>query len=255
MPTIEHALQRFLELEREQHPDEAEDAQLVIDNLRSFLDGYGYQYVEEDQEDDDGFDDDDYDEGEGDFASSYDSAMLPQAMSEFLYYWNIRKYMGSADDAQATGVLVTRLMELLATEGWADREEANEAAEMARIAADELPRAKQLSDLLYDVAAATQPARADEIEEDVDDFLVITKVEPGRLWFTENVGPIEVPEAASELAHVGWWVNLAAQRRAGTWFITETGSVYPRMLEEEDEEDEEDDAWGELFPGSPSSLN
>ncbi len=252
MPTIDHALQRFLELEQKQHPDEIEDTRLVIDNLRTYLDGYGYQYVDDEPDDDDeDFDEGDYDEDE--FAASYEAEMLPAAMAEFLYYWNIRTYMGTADDARATGVKVAGLMEMLVEEGWADRKEAIEAAELSRLAADELPRAKELASLLYDLAAATPPARADDIDDDVDDFLTITRIEPGRLWFSGDVGPIDVPEEASHLAQVGWWVNLAAERRGDTWLITETGFVYPRMIEDED--DGADSGWEGLFPGSPNSLN
>ena len=250
MPTIDHALQRFLELERERRPEDVEGTELAIDNLRSFLDGYGYQYVDDDPDDyddDDDFDEDDYDSREDEFAVAHDAQVLPIAMAEFLYYWNIRKFVGSADDARATGITIERLMELLAEEGWADGKEASAAAELSRMAAEELPRAKQLSDLLYDAAEATPPAQADEIEDDVDDFLTITRIEPGQLWFSADVGPIEVPEEASELAQVGWWVNLAAQRRAGTWFITEVGYVYPRMIEDEDDAD-----WADLLPGTPS---
>jgi hypothetical protein len=255
MPTIDHALQRFLEREREQHPDEMDDLELVVDNLRSYLDSYGYQYADDDPDDeDDDFDEDDYDEDEDDFGLTHDAEMLPVATPEFLYSWYIRKFIGTADDARAAGVAVARLMELLAEEGWADRREANAAAELSRLAADELPRAKELSSLLYDVAAATPPARADDIDDDIDDFLTIARIEPGRLWFSEDVGPVEVPEEASRLAQVGWWVNLAAQRRGDAWFITETGYVYPRMIEDEDD-DGTDSGWAGLFPGSPGSLN
>ena len=94
------------------------------------------------------------------------------------------------------------------------------------------------------------PSGIDAGDDPVDDFLTIVKVEPGRLWFDDDVGPIDVPEEASRPAQVGWWVNLAAQRRAGTWFITETGYVYPRMIE--DDENGAGADWGDLFPGTPS---
>jgi len=252
MPTIDVALKRFLAQVREQHPGEAEETELVIDNLRSFLEGYGYQYVDDDSDDDydEELDEDDYDELEEDFAAAHDADVLPQTMAEFLFDWNVRKFLGDADDARAAGVAVTRLMELLANEGWADREESSEAAELGRVATEELPRAKALSSLLYDVSQATPRARSGEVEEDVDDFLQIVRIEPGRLWFSDDVGPIEVPEEASRLAKVGWWVNLAVERRAGTWYITETGFVHPRMLEEG--EGEVSSEWGDLYPGSPS---
>lgn len=259
MITIDEALRRFLVLERERGPDDAGRSELLLDNLISFLDGYGYQYLDEgaddDFDDDDDLDEDDLDLDEDDFASANEPRLLPTMMGEFLYDWTIRKSAGTGDDARATAALMARLMTWLASEGLADRTEASEAAELARSASEELPRAHRLSDLLYDVAKATPTGRA-EVEEEVDDFLCIERIEPGRLWFDQGVGPVAVPPEATEIAEVGWWVNLYAEKRAGDWLLLETGYVYPRLAAEggEDEDEDEDGsaAWDVVFPEPPS---
>lgn len=254
MITIDEALRRFLAAERERAPQDAEQAELLLDNLVSFLDGYGYQYVDDgdhDYDDDEEPDelDDELDDEEEEFAALYEPTLLPPMTGEFLYDWNIRKFLGTAADARATALLMERLMGWLADEGLADRHEAAEAAELARAASEELPRSMRLSDLLHEVAEATPRVRPAEVEEDVDDFLPIVRIEPGRLWFDQDVGPIEVPAEASQVAEVGWWVNLAAEKHAGRWVLTETGFVYPRMVGEDEDEDED---WGIVTPGSPS---
>lgn len=247
MITIDEALRRFLAEERERAPESAEHARFLLDNLVSFLEGYGYQYVDDDLEDDfDTGDQNDFEDEEGEFITSNTPEMIPESLAEFLYYWNIRKFLGDEADARATGLLMARFMDWLAEERLANSNEAAEAAALARTAAEELPRSKRLSALLYDVVQATPSVRASDIEDDVDDFLRIVRIEPGRLWFEQDIGPIEVPEEASSLAQVGWWVNLVAVKSDGAWTIAETGFVYPRMVDE----DEEDDFDWERLSGS-----
>jgi hypothetical protein len=61
----------------------------------------------------------------------------------------------------------------------------------------------------------------------VEDPLTIERVEPGQLWFEGGVGPLRVSKKASDLAEVGWSVNLALAQLQGEWRIVELGFVYP----------------------------
>lgn len=233
MITIAEALQTFLAQERQRTPSSADETGFVLDNLVGFLEGYGYQYVGAGLPDDEHGHDEargEIDEPEQDFVATHAPDMIPASLSEFLYYWNIRKFMGDADDARATGEVMARLMDWLGEQGLADRAEALDAAAMARVASDVLPRAKRLSDLLYDLADASWAFPDAEPEEEIDDFLAIVRIEPGRLWLEQGVGPIVVPEEASRLAEVGWEINLVATKRSGTWSIEEIGNVYPRTV-------------------------
>ena len=67
-------------------------------------------------------------------------------------------------------------------------------------------------------------------DETIEDYLVIERVAPGRIWFLDHVGPIKVPEAATALARPGWTVNCLVGRRGSTWQLLETGNVYPETL-------------------------
>jgi len=61
----------------------------------------------------------------------------------------------------------------------------------------------------------------------VEDFLAIERAEPGALWFEGGIGPVHVSRAASDLAQVGWGVNIVLAQLRGTWRIVELGFVYP----------------------------
>lgn len=61
----------------------------------------------------------------------------------------------------------------------------------------------------------------------VEDYVTITKVEPGKLWFDEEVGPVRVPKKASDLAQVGWSMSATIAKVKGSWRIVQAGRVYP----------------------------
>ena len=171
MITIAKTLGSFLATEKERTPEGAKQTEFLLDNLVTFLEAYGHQYVP-----------DEPDDAERDFIDGYGPDIILESMSEFLYYWNIRKYMGDEDDVRATALLMERLMEWLADEGLADRGKAAEAATLARTASEELPRALRLSGLFYDLAQAAGPGSATEPDDIVDDVYLITRVEPGFVY-------------------------------------------------------------------------
>ncbi|MCY0924472.1 MULTISPECIES: hypothetical protein [unclassified Streptomyces] len=55
----------------------------------------------------------------------------------------------------------------------------------------------------------------------------ITKVEPGKLWFQGDIGPLTVPRKASELAQTGWRVTVVLAFAQNRWWLVEVGNVYP----------------------------
>jgi hypothetical protein len=114
----------------------------------------------------------------------------------------------------------------LEREGFIEADVAAEAAERAQVAARDLPRADRLGELLFDLAEASGFDSLTE-EEIVEDFLPIERVEWGALFFEGGIGPLAVPEEASELAEVGWEVNVVLARTAGGWRLLEVGCIYP----------------------------
>ncbi len=64
----------------------------------------------------------------------------------------------------------------------------------------------------------------------MEDYLVVARVAPGRIWFLDGVGPIKVPSEASALARPGWTINLVIGKRGAAWDVLEVGNVYPETL-------------------------
>ena len=61
----------------------------------------------------------------------------------------------------------------------------------------------------------------------MEDFLTIDRVEPGRLWLENGIGPVAVPTAASAIAQPGWSMSVVLARRGGRWHLADVGNVYP----------------------------
>jgi hypothetical protein len=231
--SIRHALDRFRAEERARAPEHAAAAvEDALESLVLFLESYGYQYVAQDDEEYVEEGDEDYDEDEVPFIEANTADVLPEALIEFLFEWQIRESSGDPEDARTTCEVAGRLMDWLAEERLVRVADALEASAMARRAADEVPRAMRLASFLHELAreAPQEPRSSDD--EVVEDFFRIERVEPGRLWLEQEVGPIAVPEAASQIAEPGWWVNVVAMRLEGTWYLGEVGNVYPRLAED-----------------------
>jgi hypothetical protein len=93
----------------------------------------------------------------------------------------------------------------------------------------DLPRAARLAEILFDAAESAPRINVDRLEDAdyIEDELTISRVEPGRVWFEDGIGPVRVPKAASDLARAGWTVGLALGRIRGQWRIVQVGGVYP----------------------------
>ena len=241
MLSIRHALDRFRAEERARAPEHAEAVEAALESLGLFLESYGYQYVAQEDEEPIGEDDEDYGDEDVPFVEANPVEVLPEALTEFLFDWQIRESDSGPDEAHTTSEVAGRLMDWLAEERLVRVAEALDAAAMARRAADEVPRAKRLASLLRPLAkeAPSEPRSSDD--EVVEDFFRIERVEPGVLFLEQDVGPIEVPEAASDIAEPGWWVDVVAMRLGGTWVLGEVGNVYP-LLSEGSVEDGDDAA-------------
>ncbi|MGH7920966.1 MAG: hypothetical protein ACREQM_13640, partial [Candidatus Dormibacteraceae bacterium] len=81
----------------------------------------------------------------------------------------------------------------------------------------------------HEVAQQAPTIDPDAIPDDdwIEDYLEIVRVEPGRIWFQDRVGPIPVPRQASDLAHAGWSASVTTARINGRWHLLEVGPVYP----------------------------
>lgn len=203
-----------------------------LDLLRQGLNGYGYQNlpVADRERWSAAFNHGDEDA----FCAMFGAGQMAKYLDEFLGYFLIRKVMMSEDEVAQTVEDVRGFVEWLARERELTPTTARKALGRLATAGADLPAAERLSDLLFGLAkAAEAKARrgaAPAYEEVVDDYLVIERVAPGRIWFLGGVGPIKVPEAASAVARPGWTVNIAVGRRGANWDVLEVGNVYPETL-------------------------
>jgi hypothetical protein len=203
-----------------------------LELLRHGLDGYGYQHLSRaDREHwSAAFNDGD----ETCFSRMFGAREVARYLDEFLGYFLIRKVLMSEDEVARTVEDVHGFIEWLAAERELTPAAARRALGRIATASADLPVAERLARLLHEIARANEAkARRGAIpepEEVVEDYLVIERVAPGRIWFLDGVGPIKVPEAASAIARPGWTVNLVLGRRGAAWDVLEVGNVYPETL-------------------------
>lgn len=225
-PSINEVFGEFLAEERRRvAPRTFRRYQEVIGLLRSCLDGYAYESLPATERT---FWEARYDadEAAGSYCNTFGPEKIPGELGSFLGYFMIRKVLGGADLKRAAGTVTGKLVAWLAEKGYIGPEDTADALERTNDAARDLPRAERLGSLLSQHARADASERILE-EREADMAAVITRVEPGKLWF-DDVGPVAVPTKASDLAEVGWEVTalLLGRTRSG-WKILEMGNVYP----------------------------
>lgn len=203
----------------------------IVELLKDYLNMYAYESLPPDEEKmwRERWE---QDEEANSFSRIFGPDRIPEHVGTFVGWFIIRKVMGGAEIAEATGPETLQLLAWLEAKGYISGRAVEDAKEYARDAARDLPRAQKLSSLLYDVTRKRAPRPwVEELDLDADP-VTISKIEPGRLWFTtfagEEVGPLTVPAKASELAVIGWEVSATHfVRSAKGWHLIEIGNVYP----------------------------
>ena len=226
--TIDEALDAFLAEQRERLSSKTlRNYEDVLSLLRSSLNGYAYQSL-------DGFEEKRwrkaFDDGDEEaFTRLFGAEKIVENLGEFLGYFMVRKVMAGQELLRASGTVTKKLAAWLHEQGYISDDERADAVERGDDAARELPRADRLGELLHDEMAKTPPFDPDDIPDEhwVEDSLAIERVEPGALWFEGGIGPVRVSKKASDLAEVGWSVNIVLAQLRGEWRIVELGFVYP----------------------------
>ena len=227
VPSIDEVLTEFLAAQRERLAASTyaryED---IVDLLRTCLNAYGYQSLTgaEAQAWQEAFDAGD----EEAFTRVCGPERIVDNYGEFLGYFMVRKVAASKQQLKDAGTVTKRLARWLAEQGQVDADAAELARDRAADAGRELPRADELGHQLFLQAQRTRlPVHPNDIPDDnwIEDHLPITRIEDGRLWFGE-IGPVEVPETASDLAEVGWHVPVVLARLDGRWRLVQVGAVY-----------------------------
>jgi hypothetical protein len=226
--TIDRALHEFLDDCRSRlSARTVRTYESVIDLLRACLNSYGYQYLSEAEPE---VFQAAYEAGdEQAFCHLFGAEKIVDSMGEFLGYFMIRKVLASGELLRASGTVMGKLVAWLEEQGEVSTEVAHEVQQQARVAARDLPRAARLAEILFDAVESAPRVDVDRLEDAnyIEDELTISRVEPERLWFEDDIGPVKVPKAASNLAHVGWTVSLGLGRIRGQWRVVQVGGVYP----------------------------
>jgi len=226
--TIDEALDAFLaEQSKRLSPKTLRNYEDVVSLLRSSLNGYAYESLDELERKrwEKAFD-----AGEEEaFTKLFGPEKIVEHLGAFLGYFMVRKVMAGQDLLRASGTVTKKLAAWLHEYGYISEDERADALERGGDAARELPRADRLGQLLHDEMEKTPRFDPDDIPDEhwIEDFLTIERVEPGALWFEGGIGPVHVSKAASDLAEVGWGVNIVLAQVRDKWRIVELGFVYP----------------------------
>jgi hypothetical protein len=226
--TIDRALEAFLEDSRSRlSARTARTYESVIELLRACLNSYGHQYLSEAEL---AAFEAAYQAGdEQAFCRLFGAEKIVESVGEFLGYFMVRKVAASEELLRASGTVSAKLVAWLAERGAVSPAEARDAQRRAQAAARDLPRAARLASVLFEAAESGPAVRVDALDDAdyVEDELTISRVEPGKLWFEDDIGPVKVPKAASDLARPGWTISLALGRVRGQWRLLQVGNVYP----------------------------
>ena len=228
VPSIDEVLAEFLAAQRERLAASTyRRYEVIVGLLRRCLNGYGYQSLTgaEAQAWQEAFDAGD----EEAFTRVCGPERIVENYGEFLGYFMVRKVAASKQQLKDAGTVTKRLACWLAERGHVDADAAELARDRAAHAGRELPRADELGEQLFRQAQDTRlPVHPNDVPDEdwVEDHLPITRIEDGWLWFGD-IGPVEVPTAASDLAEVGWHVTVVLARLDRAWRLVQVGAVYP----------------------------
>ena len=212
--------------------DERDHVAMSLELLSSALNNYGHEHLSraDTKRFIDAFEDA---EDEDTFSRMFGVEEMLTYIDEFVSWFLIRKVIMPLGQTEQTIEDVRGFVEWLAESGEIGTGQARKALGAIATASIDVPSAERLAHILHDLARrSTETAAAGRTrwDETIEDYLVIERVAPGRIWFIDGVGPIKVPEAASALARPGWTVSCLVARVGTTWHLLETGNVYPETL-------------------------
>jgi hypothetical protein len=221
--TINEALERFIA------DAPSAEREGVVDLLRSYLDGYGHEVLEPAERTrwEAAYE---RDEDAGSFCNLFGPERIVEGLDAFLGWFMIRKVLGPPGIGAAAGRVCGELVTWLVGEGHVDPAAADGGRELAAAAERDLPLAEELAGLLWE-ATEEETGEALEYVDWESERAEVFRIERGQLWFRSElgeIGPVLVPERASEIARLGWEVSaLACARTSAGWRIAEVGNVYP----------------------------
>lgn len=225
--TVDVLLRMFLDEQRRRlSPKTLRSYEDVVGLLTNCLNGYGYLSL--------GAADrarweEAYEQGDEDaFVHLFGAAEIVANVDEFLGSFMVRKVIAGRGLLRSAGTVMNKLVRWLADQGLVGPAEAASASASASQATRDLPRADELSELLWEHSQVVASRLADGTDDGFEEgSFTIERVAPGKLWFDDGRGPVAVPMAASALAEPGWALTGTLVRRGHQWHLVEVGNVYP----------------------------
>jgi len=200
----------------------------VITLFEDYLDGYAYQHL--DEEEAKSFEKKLFNESKQ-YCELYSTDRLDSIeLDEFMTYFMIRKVMASQELLKNTGTVLRKFVKWLKENSYIKEEKFKQLYDTVNEKKGDLPKVEKLSELLYDNGRRNSIYTYDDYEED---NFIISKVEDDKLWLesfleeNKEIGPVKVSKKISSLAQIGWSVYLVLGKSDGSWFIIESGNVYP----------------------------
>ena len=223
-PNIEDVLEQFLDDKREQlKPSTIRKYENIINLFKHSLNGYAYQAL--DKAETELFDQLYNAEGKAhrEFVQVFGPEKIPGNVGEFLGYFMPRKVMCGKETLKSAGTVMKKLGKWLAEHGYVTDECPNNMIELGKEASTELPAAEELTKMLYEYA---DEHSVSDWTDEVDDYLTVDKIEPGKLYFSDDDIVLKLPKRITDKCRVGWRINLCLGRTKKGWQIIEVGQVY-----------------------------
>lgn len=232
-PTISQVLGEFLaDLSTELAPKAFARYASVVQLLKHSLDRYAYQYL--DKKDEELFNRlyDAKGDEHREFCDIFGPEHILTNIDEFLSYFVPHKVIAGKETSRMAGTMTKKLAKWLASKGYAELENAQDAVESGASAARDLPAAAELASLLSQFA---DDQVLDPEEGDLEDHFTIARVEGGRIWLDAvmqgpepgAIGPLAIPREIARRCKEGWSIAGVVGRRGGRWCLVEVWNIYP----------------------------
>ena len=223
-PNIEDVLEQFLDDKREQlKPSTIRKYENIINLFKHSLNGYAYQAL--DKAETELFDQLYNAEGNAhrEFVEVFGPEKIPGNVGEFLRYFMPRKVMCGKETLKSAATVMKTLGKWLAEHGYVGDECPNKMIELGKEASTELPAAEELAKMLYEYA---EEHVVSDWTDEVDDYFTVDKIEPGKLYFSDDNIVLKLPKRITDKCKVGWNIGLFLGKTKKGWQMIEVGQVY-----------------------------
>ena len=224
---IKAVLAEFLADQRKRlKPKTLDRYESIIELFEASMDGYAYQYLDEDET---ALWEDLFNAGgpeHRDFCEIFGPEKIPENIDEFLGYFMPRKVICGQDLLRAAGTVTKKLGKWLADKGYVDSDSADDMTDSGARASKELPAAEGLSRMLAAYAAAT----TGPVGKCVEGRFEVRAVGPTSLALEAMTGDakmtVPVPSRAAKACQPGWAISGCVGRSADGWRLVEVWNVY-----------------------------